>query len=705
MFKIQEDSQNSVLIIKSKLEMLSTTEKRAQIFLFPILVGFYVLNYEHCPKISETLMEYLTKYIVNSDQFLHIFILNVLSCKHVYKKKIGMGKLKEIICQLYNKKEENILTEGKEEDPTNIKRTNSTDTDEDNEDEFIYTSMFNIYTSFEDFVGKSLVKLTDLKQYLTDNRKLNWNMFFKIKKQNEKLLEDEKNKKWLRTISQINFINDLITISSFLTLFPIEERSKNFRDIVDYLNKECLPSPLYDPLSVKDLYFSTKNDKLLSIDSEFSFSINTKERVPCLMVFEYEVNEKEEEKESDKESINLANDSERESKGSTGKKKYSSFKDINFKLDIDKIETEGISPPKSTKTRTEISHSEIETESSSKEEKSNEDGMFGKLSFKQVKNKLIKKENLRREKLKLPPLNNFGENSSKSSMDIVSAIVKGNDEVRTDYFVDQIITLFNFFFKSIPDTELYISNCRIISNGSGGIIETIVDTVSLTKINKMIFPENFRGFQSANQSSFSLFNSYSYMEEQCSNLKKYFFTKFGYYTSKYDDAIQNFIASLAGYSLLCYFLEIRDRNNGNILVDSKGHLIHIDFGFILNRSPGNLEFENAPFKLLTDFVELLQGESSALFSQFQDTFFNGFKCIRQNSDIFIPFVEIYCYLFHDLEAFKGRNRVIQKLKDKFFFDISDESLLKEKTNELIKSCIGNWRTNAYDRFQKYCVGV
>ncbi len=49
---------------------------------------------------------------------------------------------------------------------------------------------------------------------------------------------------------------------------------------------------------------------------------------------------------------------------------------------------------------------------------------------------------------------------------------------------------------------------------------------------------------------------------------------------------KNFMYSLVGYSLVTYFLQVKDRHNGNIMIRSDGSILHIDYGFFMTNMPG-----------------------------------------------------------------------------------------------------------------------
>jgi phosphatidylinositol kinase/protein kinase (PI-3 family) len=81
--------------------------------------------------------------------------------------------------------------------------------------------------------------------------------------------------------------------------------------------------------------------------------------------------------------------------------------------------------------------------------------------------------------------------------------------------------------------------------------------------------------------------------------------EFGEVTSEgFLSAQRKFVESCAAYCVVSYLVQVKDRHNGNILLDSEGHLIHIDYGFILSSSPKNLGFESSPFKLTPELVEV-----------------------------------------------------------------------------------------------------
>lgn len=82
------------------------------------------------------------------------------------------------------------------------------------------------------------------------------------------------------------------------------------------------------------------------------------------------------------------------------------------------------------------------------------------------------------------------------------------------------------------------------------------------------------------------------------------------------------------------------RHNGNILLHSDGHLIHIDFGFILNISPKNLGFEQSPFKLTPEFVDVMGGPTSELWREFKHLLLKGLMAARKHMERIINIVEI-----------------------------------------------------------------
>jgi len=66
---------------------------------------------------------------------------------------------------------------------------------------------------------------------------------------------------------------------------------------------------------------------------------------------------------------------------------------------------------------------------------------------------------------------------------------------------------------------------------------------------------------------------------------------------QYQEAINNFTASCAGYCVATYVMGIGDRHNGNIMVQKNGRLLHIDFGHFLGNfmTKMGISRERTPF--------------------------------------------------------------------------------------------------------------
>ena len=67
------------------------------------------------------------------------------------------------------------------------------------------------------------------------------------------------------------------------------------------------------------------------------------------------------------------------------------------------------------------------------------------------------------------------------------------------------------------------------------------------------------------------------------------------------------------------------------MIDDSGHLIHIDFGFIFDWSPGkDMRFEKADFKLTKEFIDILGGTADAEpYQMYVSRTIQGYLAVRE----------------------------------------------------------------------------
>lgn len=266
------------------------------------------------------------------------------------------------------------------------------------------------------------------------------------------------------------------------------------------------------------------------------------------------------------------------------------------------------------------------------------------------------------------------------SWNLVSLIVKSNDDLRQEVCALQIIAACNDAFEAAglaSDADgLWLRHYSIVPTGaSTGIIETMADAVSLDALKKNSGVSLPQQFQAAHG---------------------------GKGPVALARARKAFISSMAAYSLVCYVLGLKDRHNGNILLDSFGHVIHIDFGFMLGQAPGgSFSLERVPFKLTNEFVETMGGWNSDGFTDFVVLLACGFAALQAHSNKIISLVEIMAKDSF-LPCFRSGASAVDKMRSRFKLNLTTNQQVANHVAELVKQSFNAYGTRQYDSFQ---VGV
>ena len=253
-------------------------------------------------------------------------------------------------------------------------------------------------------------------------------------------------------------------------------------------------------------------------------------------------------------------------------------------------------------------------------------------------------------------------------------IAKANDDMVQEMFALQLIKKFEEIFKSV---NIFVKSYEvIITSSTSGLIEFLNNSSSIDGILKNI-PKDW-------------------------DLNKFF--RYYFKGKDFAKVQENFANSLAGFCLLSYYLDIKDRHNGNIMINNEGRIMHIDFGFLLGTSPKNLGFERAQFKLVKSYVDILDGFDGKMFKHFKAQMVNGLIETKKYFRIISTMIQIMSHTNMPCLAGQNIDTLIDNLNKKFLFGYTKEQVEKY-VDDMIYNNYENFWTKKYDQFQYWTNGI
>ncbi|KAK1876122.1 Phosphatidylinositol 4-kinase beta [Dissostichus eleginoides] len=237
---------------------------------------------------------------------------------------------------------------------------------------------------------------------------------------------------------------------------------------------------------------------------------------------------------------------------------------------------------------------------------------------------------------------------------LLSVIVKCGDDLRQELLAYQVLRQLQSIWQQ-ERVPLWIKPYKImVMSSDSGMIEPVLNAVSLHQEHGSFTTEEFLSAQ------------------------------------------RNFVQSVAGYSLICYLLQVKDRHNGNILLDSEGsHHPHR-----LRLHPLQLaskpRFETSAFKLTSEFVDVMGGLDGDMFIYYKMLMLQGLIAARKHMEKVLQIVEIMQQ--------GNESHTIRGLKERFHMSLTEEQL-QVLVEQLVDGSMRSITTKLYDSFQYVTNGI
>ena len=190
------------------------------------------------------------------------------------------------------------------------------------------------------------------------------------------------------------------------------------------------------------------------------------------------------------------------------------------------------------------------------------------------------------------------DKDDKDDHSFYSVIFKNGDDIRQDQLILQIISFMDSLLRDVELNFQFTTYKVLATSKESGFVEFVnnSDTIfNILKKDKKI---------------------QQYIKKHSNNSDEI-----------YQEHLKNYIISCAGYCVVTYLLAIGDRHLENLMIDQKGRLFHIDFGYILGKDPKPYP---PPIKLCSEMVECIDDKE-----EFKNLCVKCFLILRQNSRLIV----------------------------------------------------------------------
>ncbi|GIX64199.1 phosphatidylinositol 3-kinase [Babesia caballi] len=232
---------------------------------------------------------------------------------------------------------------------------------------------------------------------------------------------------------------------------------------------------------------------------------------------------------------------------------------------------------------------------------------------------------------------------------LLNYVYKHCDDLRLDQVCQQAAKLADSILRS-HGVESYIESYQVLSTSSrDGFVEFLMDTKSLSAVLA----------DHGSVAAYVLGDHPSPVDALCKRL--------------------NFAGSLASYSVLTYLLGVGDRHNDNLILSRSGHVVHVDYAYVLGSDPKPLPLP--PFKLSREMLDFLGGRHSFFYRLFEERFYLVFSVLRRHAKLFI----ILLYLLVDCDLRSVDFGALVQMESRFHLSDSSPSALRQHVHSLVEA--------------------